>query len=510
MIDACAQHNDNYFEGDISEVSFYDFSVSADDVATMYGAGASGQDGQGHHATGDHPVEIWIGFHDRDTEAGCTGESFVWTDATPTHFQAWSAGEPNDWLCSANGESQNGLDQNGAGQTCGSDCDGAGNGELATSGTVQHEDCTALLKGRDWGWNDYHCDLQLQFICGFCTASCAPTGFQYFDTPMTMPAAEAYCVEQGGHLASVHSVDDVFTLMSLVPSGSTRDFWIGLHDRDELGAVEGGCSGETFIWTDGTDNDFSNFSPGEPNDWSDGQAHCTTGCDGYWSPSGGGCQDDAVGVSGGTGGEDCGMIDPNRIAGGEDDTGPTSRYGAHPIAGRDGTMQMNDGVCESEKPFACGETPSLCSEDPSMCAKLNSASVDRLLQRVGRGQLARGQSLPLRLLPRGAAVGGGAVQLPGAGRQPGLSSLPGGPGGGAGADAARRDMQQCRHGPVRRPTSWLDGPVHRVDRVPRPGSGGRLRRLTVLLVGRDIDGLPALGPRGAQRLECAGAVDLRR
>ena len=58
------------------------------------------------------------------------------------------------------------------------------------------------------------------------------------------------------------------------------------------------------------------------------------------------------------------MIDPNRIAWGEDDTGPTSRYGAHPIAGRDGTMQMNDGVCESEKPFACGETPSLCSEDP--------------------------------------------------------------------------------------------------------------------------------------------------
>ncbi len=39
---------------------------------------------------------------------------------------------------------------------------------------------------------------------------------------------------------------------------------------DELGAVEGGCSGETFIWTDGTYNDFSNFSPGEPNDWSDG------------------------------------------------------------------------------------------------------------------------------------------------------------------------------------------------------------------------------------------------
>ena len=78
-----------------------------------------------------------------------------------------------------------------------------------------------------------------------------------------------------------------------------------MHDLDNRGAVEGGCSGEVFMWTDSTMNDFSNFSPGEPNDWSDGQAHCTHGCDDYWSPSGGGCDDDAVGVAAGTGGEDC-------------------------------------------------------------------------------------------------------------------------------------------------------------------------------------------------------------
>jgi hypothetical protein len=235
--------------------------------------------------------------------------------------------EPNDWLCTSNGEVHNGANQNGDGQVCGSDCEGAGNGDMVTDETTQHEDCVAILKGRDWGWNDYHCDLHLQF-----------------------------CVDQGGHLASMHSVDDVRTVQAIVRGVQTTplQYWIGMHDLDELGAVEGGCSGETFQWTDDTMNDFSNFSPGEPNDWSNGQAHCTSGCDNYWSPSGGGCQDDAVGVAAGAGGEDCVLMDPTRTAGGADDLGETSRYGPHPIEGREGTNQWNDGVCATEAPFVCG------------------------------------------------------------------------------------------------------------------------------------------------------------
>jgi hypothetical protein len=63
----------------------------------------------------------------------------------------------------------------GVGEVCGSDCgeSGVSNGVHSTGENVQHEDCVALLKARpgvdvdgsafdSWGWNDYHCDMQLQ------------------------------------------------------------------------------------------------------------------------------------------------------------------------------------------------------------------------------------------------------------------------------------------------------------------------------------------------------------
>ena len=52
-------------------------------------------------------------------EAGILAATFVWTDATPTDYENWSAGEPNDW--------QNGVAK----------CDGTGN-----------EDCTEVIQNR--------------------------------------------------------------------------------------------------------------------------------------------------------------------------------------------------------------------------------------------------------------------------------------------------------------------------------------------------------------------------
>ena len=47
-------------------------------------------------------------------------------------------------------------------------------------------------------------------------------------------------------------------------------------------------------------------------------------------------------------------MDPNKIGSDPNDTGPNSRYGPHPVAGREGTVQWNDGTCNTEAPFVCG------------------------------------------------------------------------------------------------------------------------------------------------------------
>ena len=41
---------------------------------------------------------MWIGLHDRHLEAGCEETGFIWMDGTPTDFERWAQGEPNDWL----------------------------------------------------------------------------------------------------------------------------------------------------------------------------------------------------------------------------------------------------------------------------------------------------------------------------------------------------------------------------------------------------------------------------
>jgi hypothetical protein len=91
----------------------------------------------------------WIGYHDRDQEAGCTdarhegiggaiqATTFIWTDATVSNYENWAAGEPNDW--------QAGV----------AHCDGTGN-----------EDCTEAWRGGE-NWNDANCDGAKPFVCGF-------------------------------------------------------------------------------------------------------------------------------------------------------------------------------------------------------------------------------------------------------------------------------------------------------------------------------------------------------
>jgi hypothetical protein len=116
----------------------------------------------------------WIGFHDRDVEAGCTGQGnnpsdhdtgFIWADGTPTDYTRWNAGEPNDW---ANNQAN---------------CDGTGN-----------EDCGQMCPAARWcatgNWADGVCEDTSSYVCGY----------QYFTGEALLPGLPCYTCPAGFYL----------------------------------------------------------------------------------------------------------------------------------------------------------------------------------------------------------------------------------------------------------------------------------------------------------------------
>ena len=69
-------------------------------------------------------------------------------------------------------------------------------------------------------------------------------------------SAENYCVQEGGHLASIHSKEEndfLFRLEALSPISSPVSIIGGKVKPDQ-----------TFFWSDGTEFDYSNWQPGQP------------------------------------------------------------------------------------------------------------------------------------------------------------------------------------------------------------------------------------------------------
>lgn len=78
------------------------------------------------------------------------------------------------------------------------------------------------------------------------------------------PDAEADCVAQGGHLASIHDDTQQSEIVSGAYSVAGGEWWIGLNDE---------VSESLFVWTDGTPVDFTSWNGGEPNN--SGNEDCT-------------------------------------------------------------------------------------------------------------------------------------------------------------------------------------------------------------------------------------------
>nr|XP_033780101.1 lectin-like [Geotrypetes seraphini] len=90
--------------------------------------------------------------------------------------------------------------------------------------------------------------------------------YKFVSTPLSWVEAELYCQKliPGGHLASLHSLEEQQFLMSL---SQKSPIWIGSSDS---------YKDRTFFWTDGSFLDYHNWRSGEPNNYKGIREPCVT------------------------------------------------------------------------------------------------------------------------------------------------------------------------------------------------------------------------------------------
>uniref|UniRef100_A0A914PM20 C-type lectin domain-containing protein n=1 Tax=Panagrolaimus davidi TaxID=227884 RepID=A0A914PM20_9BILA len=101
--------------------------------------------------------------------------------------------------------------------------------------------------------------------------------FFFNNNTIGFASAEIECVQNGGHLVSIH---DVFTNTLLAQQGgiyfhesTITDFWIGLNNMMPSG---------NWTWMDGTPLDFTDWAPGEPKNVTGNNCATLSINDGYW------------------------------------------------------------------------------------------------------------------------------------------------------------------------------------------------------------------------------------
>lgn len=85
------------------------------------------------------------------------------------------------------------------------------------------------------------------------------------------PQAKAFCEANGGHLAIINSQAENNFLSGLI---TTQSAWIGLSDSNSEG---------NFQWVDGSGLSYTNWYPGQPNNYSDNQDYVELLDDGQWN-----------------------------------------------------------------------------------------------------------------------------------------------------------------------------------------------------------------------------------
>lgn len=104
--------------------------------------------------------------------------------------------------------------------------------------------------------------------------------FKRFDEKKSWEDAMAACKENSAHLTKIESKEEnaflLKTFLQILPGEVMKEAWIGLTDKEKEG---------TFVWTDGTDPEYTNWADKQPND-EDEEQDCGEIANGVFWPGG--------------------------------------------------------------------------------------------------------------------------------------------------------------------------------------------------------------------------------
>ncbi|KAL2097652.1 hypothetical protein ACEWY4_006859 [Coilia grayii] len=200
--------------------------------------------------TSDFQTTLWIGLNQLNTESG-----WQWVDGYPFRYLRWGPGQPDPapgWSCAS----------------------------LNTAQTSDH-------------WENKLCNKKHGYICQkknttpvattgppvACKAPWIPyAGHCYFlnRTKNTWKEANDQCITGGGHLVSIHNIEEQSFVFSQLGYRETDKLWIGLNDKKTQ---------LLFDWSDQSPVTFTTWDAQEPSHHRSEEEDCVLmgGKDGNWA-----------------------------------------------------------------------------------------------------------------------------------------------------------------------------------------------------------------------------------
>ncbi|XP_029139017.1 macrophage mannose receptor 1-like [Protobothrops mucrosquamatus] len=203
--------------------------------------------------TQNSEANYWIGLNNPDFDSG-----WQWANDQPLRYLNWAPGSPS-------------LE---TGKNCG------------------------LMQGRNGKWTNSLCEKRCGYICKRMNSSIQASAPSSDDLkPVKCPDgwvgyakhcyhlnrdrktwkdASVSCQKDGGHLLSIHDIEEYSFVFSQLGYKPTDNLWIGLNDKKTT---------SYFEWSDGTTVRFIKWQKGEPTLISDVQEDCVimSGENGYWA-----------------------------------------------------------------------------------------------------------------------------------------------------------------------------------------------------------------------------------